>query len=113
MACENSRQAAVVVALCNAPGEDAALRIARALVREKTAACVNILPACRSVYRWRGAVEEENESPMLIKTAADKIPELKKAVLRLHPYDTPELIILRVADGLPEYLQWVMEECQE
>lgn len=102
-----------MVALCNAPDEDTALKIARALVRGKTAACVNILPACRSVYCWQGAEEEEKESPLIIKTTAAKISELKEAVRKLHPYDAPELVILSVADGLPEYLQWVAEECQK
>ena len=104
-------QQAVVIALCNAPGEDAAHNIARRLVRGNIAACVNILPACRSIYRWQGAVEEEKESPLLIKTTAAKVPELKEAILRWHPYDTPELLIWAAADGLPGYLRWVEEEC--
>lgn len=64
------------------------------------------------MYRWRGKIAADSESPMLIKTTAANIPALKDAIRRLHPYDTPELIFLRVQDGLPDYLQWVQEECE-
>ena len=111
MASSNSNKTTVVLALCNAPDKKTAQTIARQLVRGKTAACVNILTPCRSVYMWGGEKIEETETPVLIKTTAAKIPELKKTVKQLHPYEEPELVIWRAEDGLPGYLKWVAEEC--
>jgi periplasmic divalent cation tolerance protein len=87
--------------------------LARALVEQRLAACVNMLPAVQSVYRWNGAVEEAAEVTLLIKTTAARYPELEQAVRRLHPYDLPELIAIPVSAGLPPYLEWISQETRK
>lgn len=102
-----------LLVISNLPDAASADAVARALVEQGLAACVNILPAVRSVYRWRGAIEDANEVTIFIKTAAHRYPELEAAVRGLHPYEVPELIALPVAAGLPAYLQWVLEETKK
>ena len=94
----------------NAPDEASAERIARHLVENHLAACVNALAPCRSVYRWQGAVEEAQEIPLLIKTTAARYPEVEAAIRALHPYELPEVLAVRVERGLPAYLAWVARE---
>ena len=97
----------LVIGFCTAPDRDAALRIARALVDEELAACVNLVPGVTSVYRWRGAVEESSEWLLLIKTTrAVSARRLKDRLLTLHPYDVPELLLVPVTAGLDKYLAW-------
>lgn len=100
----------VRLCLCTCPDAASADAIAEALVAERLAACVNILPGLRSVYRWEGAIQHEAEVLLLIKTTADRLPALKSRLPELHPYSTPELIALAIDDGLPAYLQWVAGE---
>ena len=88
-------------------GADAAA-LARTLVEERLAACVNILPPMRSVYRWKGAIETEAEQQLVIKTSADRLDALEARLLALHPYETPELLVLDAA-GSDAYLAWVGE----
>ena len=94
----------------NAPDREVAERIAQALVEKRLAACVNVLAACTSVYRWQGAVERTEEIPLLIKTRAARFPEVEATIRRLHPYELPEVVAVPVTQGLPEYLDWVAEE---
>lgn len=96
--------------ITNCPDEETANRIALAVVEEKLAACVNILPRVQSIYRWQGAVESAVEVPLLIKTAAAAYPVLEAAIRERHPYDVPEIIALPITAGLPAYLNWVAEE---
>ena len=96
--------------ITNCPDEETANRIALAVVEEKLAACVNILPRVQSIYRWQGAVESAVEVPLLIKTTAACYPALEAAIRERHPYDVPEIIALPVTTGLPAYLNWVAEE---
>jgi periplasmic divalent cation tolerance protein len=101
------------VVLCNcAPAE--ARSLARALVAERLAACVNLLPAVRSYYFWEGELQEEEESTLLIKTAADSVAALRRRILQLHSYDTPEIVVLPVdLDASAEaYLRWVRGACR-
>lgn len=88
----------------------AALRLARALVRRRVAACVNLVPRVRSVYRWKGRVEEAGETLLVVKTAADRVPALLAAVRELHPYEVPEGISLPVEEGLGPWIDWVLRE---
>lgn len=100
----------ILLVFTNAPDAATADALARHLLDQGLAACVNILSPCRSLYRWQGQVEEATEVPLLIKTCADRYPALEAAVHALHPYELPELIAVPVAHGLPAYLAWVADE---
>lgn len=84
-------------------------RIARALVERRLAACVNVVSGVVSVYRWKGAVEREEERLLVIKTRAGRLEALREALVALHPYEVPELIALPVEAGHPPYLAWLDE----
>jgi periplasmic divalent cation tolerance protein len=79
-------------------------------VERRVAACVNLVPRVRSVYRWKGKVEEAPETLLVVKTAAARLPALLAAVEELHPYEVPEAIALPVEAGLAPYLDWVVGE---
>lgn len=91
-------------------GGEEARRIARLLVEERLAACANILAPCRSIYRWRGAVEEAEEVPVLFKTAAEAAARLIARIGTLHSYDLPAAVAWPIADAAPAYADWVREE---
>jgi len=97
------------ILLTTAPDRETAERIARALVERKLAACVNVLPGVRSVYRWKGAVEEADEVLLLAKTTADRIEELVRALSGLHPYEVPECVVLEAGRVEASYLAWLVE----
>ncbi|MFN3295801.1 divalent-cation tolerance protein CutA [Caldimonas sp.] len=103
----------VLVALSTAPDEATARRLARQLVEESLVACVNLLGAAQSIYRWQGRVEEAGECVMLIKTTRAAWPRLKERLPQLHPYEVPELLALEVADGHAPYLAWVFDNVKE
>ncbi|HEX8244590.1 MAG TPA: divalent-cation tolerance protein CutA [Longimicrobium sp.] len=103
---------AVCVVLMTAPDAETGRRIARALVDERLIACANVLPGVTSVYRWQGAVEEAAEVLVVMKTPAARVPRLVERAAALHPYEVPELLALTVAEGLPAYCRWVMEETE-
>lgn len=96
--------------VCNVPDAAVGEAIARALIEEGLAACVNLLPGVRSIYRWQGAVEQADEFTLLVKTVMQRQQQVQKRIADLHPYDIPEILVLSVADGLPAYLQWVRDE---
>jgi periplasmic divalent cation tolerance protein len=100
----------VRVALSTAPDAETAARIARALVHERLAACVNVVAGVRSIYRWQGGVEDATEVLLVMKTAAEQADALAERLRALHPYELPELVVLPVAGGLGGYLAWVLEE---
>jgi len=102
----------VLLVMTNLPDRDVAERIAASLVTEGVAACVNVLADCKSVYHWEGKLERITEVPLLIKTTKAAYPRLQDALRKLHPYKIPELIALPVSAGLPEYLNWVVQETQ-
>ena len=87
--------------------------LARALVERRLAACANLLPGVRSIYRWKGRVEEARETLLVLKTAASRVPALLAAVGALHPYEVPEGVVLATAGGLDPWLRWVAEETRE
>ncbi len=103
-------QISTLLVLTNAPDQASAEQIAHHIVELRVAACVNILAPCRSVYRWQGAIEEAAEVPLLIKTTADRYPDLERAIKSMHPYDVPEIIAMPITAGLPSYLAWVESE---
>ncbi len=95
---------------CSCPNPETARELANGLVRDRLAACVSIIPAVSSVYVWKGEIQNDSESLLLIKTSAARYPELQAALLERHPYELPEIIAVPIDQGLPPYLKWV-EEC--
>ena len=93
-----------------APTREVAQRIARALVEERLAACVNLVEGVHSIYRWEGAVEEAGEVMLVAKTRADRCEALAARVEALHPYALPEVVVLKVDGGSQRYLDWVVSE---
>ncbi len=84
--------------------------LARRLVEERLAACVNVIRGVRSIYWWRGKVEADEEDLLVVKTSGEALEELIKRVREIHPYEVPEVIALPVEKGLAEYIAWVVEE---
>lgn len=103
---------AMLLVMTNLPNRASAETLARSLVDARLAACVNILAPCESIYRWQGAVQTADEIPLLIKTCAARYAELEAAIRAQHPYQTPEIIALPVAHGLPAYLAWGAAETE-
>ena len=98
----------LVMSTC--PDELPARRLAATLVEERLAACVHVLPAGHSWYRWEGRVEESTEFTLLIKTTDAAYAALEKRLQALHPYELPEVIALSITGGLPGYLEWLRTE---
>ena len=99
-----------LLCFCACPDPATAERIAEALVGERLAACANILPGLRSVYRWQGAVERAGEALLLLKTRPERFGRLQDRLLQLHPYELPELVAVETDFGLPAYLRWIADE---
>ena len=95
------------IVLTTCPDEACAERIARVLVEEGLAACVNILPPMRSIYRWKGEIQGATEQLLVIKSTRARFPAIRDRLRSLHPYELPEIIAVPIADGLPEYLAWL------
>lgn len=89
-----------------------AARVVRALVEERLAACGNILPSVRSIYRWKGRIEDQGEVMVLLKTRKQDWPALLSRLHEIHPYEVPECIAYRVAAGSPKYLAWLEESLE-
>ncbi len=100
------------IVLSTAGSEEEAHKIARHLVEQQLAACVNILPRIESIYRWQGKVETSREWLLLIKTTAERFPAVCDAIRELHSYELPECIAISIEDGSPEYLQWLADSVQ-
>jgi periplasmic divalent cation tolerance protein len=101
----------ILLALSTFPEAETARRISNQLVSEKFAACANILPSVESIYRWKGKTENSSETLVLFKLNEDRKTAFQEELRSLHPYEVPEIIFVPVADGLPEYLRWVAENC--
>ena len=87
--------------------------LARTLVEERLAACVNIVPGVTSVYRWQGAVSQDREQQLIIKTTNARLKALEARLRQLHPYELPEFIVLHAGGGSEAYLNWVAESVGE
>lgn len=98
-----------VIVFTTLPMDADASDFARALIEERLAACVNLLPPMESVYRWEGTIEQDTERQVIIKTARERIVALWERVRDLHPYDVPEFVVLPVVDGNDAYLRWIAE----
>ena len=102
-----------IVIMTNAPDVSVASAIARHLVECKLAACVNIAPGVKSIYRWQGVIEESNEIMLIIKSTQARYIELEAAIRMLHPYQVPEIIVLPITGGFPPYLDWIAQETKK
>jgi periplasmic divalent cation tolerance protein len=96
-----------LVVLCTCGSAEEAAKVARGLVERELAACVNIIPSLRSVYRWQGAVEEAEEHLLVIKSRRDLLTAVEQAIGELHSYEVPEVLALPVAGGSNGYLDWL------
>ena len=96
-----------VIVMTTLPAEADVSSFAHTLVEGRLAACVNLLPAMDSVYRWEGKVEQERERQLVIKTSRSRLPALWDRVREIHPYDVPEFIVLPIAGGSDAYLGWL------
>ena len=99
--------ASVVVILSTLPNPEKAAEIARTLVEERLAACVNLVPQVRSIYRWQSAIQDDTETLAIVKTTSEGAAALYARLLQLHPYDVPEVLALPVSGGHAPYLEWV------
>jgi periplasmic divalent cation tolerance protein len=96
-----------LVVLVTAPSPEKAAELARALVAERLAACGNVVPGVRSIYRWEGEVHDDAEALLILKTTRGRFEALRDRVLALHPYDVPEVLALPVEAGSEGYLAWI------
>jgi periplasmic divalent cation tolerance protein len=101
----------ILLALSTFPDADTARQISNELVTKKFAACANILPPVESIYRWKEEIESGNETLVFFKLSEDRQSAFQDKLRSLHPYDVPEIIFVPIARGLPEYLQWVAQNC--
>jgi periplasmic divalent cation tolerance protein len=100
----------VVLILTTVPAAARAETIARSLVDERLAACVNVLSTMTSFYRWQGKIEQEEERQIVIKTTRDRVAAVQTRLRDLHAYEVPEFLVLPVSDGSTGYLDWVRNE---
>ena len=100
----------IAVVLSTVSDDASAESIARTLVEEKLAACVNVLPPMTSIYSWKGTVERDVERQLVIKTTRAAVPLLEKRLKELHSYELPEFIVLEPSGGSDAYLRWVGEQ---
>jgi periplasmic divalent cation tolerance protein len=98
-----------LVVLCTVGKPEDAEWIGREVIDRGLAACVNVLPQVTSIYRWRGEVEKNEETLMILKTTADRFEELREAIVSLHSYELPEVIAIPVEGGHKPYLAWLAE----
>jgi len=101
----------ILLAVSTFPDAEVARRISNQLVSERFAACANIFASVESIYRWQEKIESGNETLVFFKVSEDRQSAFQEKLRSLHPYDVPEIIFVPVAGGLPEYLQWVSENC--
>ena len=101
-----------LIAFTSFADEADAARVARMLVDERLVACANLLPGARSIYRWKGAVADEREVIVLLKTRKQDWTALLSRLHELHPYETPELVAVRIAAGAPRYMEWLAAQLE-
>jgi len=103
--------ASTLIALCTCPDTATAEQLAVDMVAQRLAACVNILPGVRSIYRWQDQVEQADEVQLIIKTSDSNWSQLEQFIQQKHPYQVPELIAVPISAGLPAYLTWLESAC--
>lgn len=99
-----------VMLLCTVPNAEIGRSIAHAVVKERLAACVNLVPGLTSIYRWEGVVQEDQEVLLLLKTRPERVERLTKSLIELHPYDVPEVLTFPSTGGHQAYLAWIRGE---
>ena len=99
-----------ILVLTHLPDKPTAMELARALITERLAACVNVGAPVQSMYHWQGQIETADEIPVTIKTRAVLYPRVEAAILASHPYELPEIVAVPVLDGLRPYLDWLDAE---
>lgn len=104
---EPSKSAQARILLTTVDDAAIAKQLARQLVEMRLAACVNQIECVHSTYRWEGKIEEADEILLIVKTAVERVPAVKEAIARLHPYQVPEILVLPVEDGSDSYLEWL------
>ncbi len=97
----------VKLVLCSFPDIEKARQIGTHIIQKQLAACVNLIPEIESIYRWKGKIESEKEVLCLFKTTNHHFLRLKAEILDLHPYETPEILLLDITGGSKDYLDWV------
>lgn len=100
----------VLIVLTSLPDRESARKLARHMIEQRLAACVNVLSECHSIYRWQGKIESAQEVPVLIKTTAARYSEVERAIQSQHPYELPEIVAVPVSAGLARYLAWIENE---
>lgn len=93
--------------LCTCPDQESAQTIAKTLVTKKRAACVNIIPNMTSVYEWEGELVQDSEVQLLIKSQTHLFTQICEDIVYIHPYETPEIIAIDIAQGNPDYMNWI------
>lgn len=104
---DTTAHASPLLVLVTWPADRPADTLARALVEERLAACVNVLGDVQSFYRWEGRVQQDAERQLLIKTTSDRLEALEARVAALHPYTVPEFLVIPVTGGSDRYLEWL------
>lgn len=99
-----------MLVLTTLPNADAAAEMARSIVEERLAACANLFPALRSIYKWQAKLEDQNEVLVLFKTRQEHFDRLRARILELHPYEVPEVLAIPVEQGYQPYLDWLARE---
>jgi periplasmic divalent cation tolerance protein len=102
----------IVIAFSTFPDLETARRVALQIVDLRLAACGNIVPQIQSIYRWQGKLESGEEALAIFKLSASRYAEFETRLRSLHPYEVPEIISCKVNAGLPQYLQWVTDNCR-
>jgi periplasmic divalent cation tolerance protein len=98
-----------VIVLTTWPAKDDPAALARTLVGERLAACVNVLPEMQSTYRWKDHIDSDAERQIIIKTTEGRLIDLEARLLALHPYEVPEFLVVPVASGSESYLAWLID----
>ena len=101
----------ILIAFCTFPDPNTAGKVVNEIIDLRLAACGNILPPIHSIYRWKGKLEASEETLVIFKLAAERYGDFEAKLRALHPYEVPEIIFVPLAGGLPEYLQWVTDNC--
>ena len=101
----------VLIAFCTFPNAEIAAKIGKEVVEQRLAACANILPGIRSIYRWEGKVDSADEVLAIFKLAGSCYAEFETKIRSVHPYEVPEIVAFPIRNGLPAYLDWVRDSC--